>query len=121
MARERAQRSALLDFLRGVMHLDPVLRWTPRQAAAHPFITGAPFTQVRRGDFQTKHVLLSNQTRFTFKPNTNELEDCVYPRAYTALAHSPAKRIHPRLFVKKSFLTRSTGAKRLVARLIRDR
>ena len=40
---EAAQRAALLDFLKGVMALDPARRWTPRQAAAHPFVTGAPF------------------------------------------------------------------------------
>jgi len=40
--REAAQRVALLDWLQGCLELDPAARWTPLQAAAHPFITGAP-------------------------------------------------------------------------------
>lgn len=48
LARERQQRAAFLDFLLGVLQLDPSTRWTPRQAAQHPFITNAPFT----GPFQ---------------------------------------------------------------------
>ena len=40
MGRERLRRSAFTDFLLGVLDLDPTSRWTPRQAAQHPFITG---------------------------------------------------------------------------------
>ena len=43
VVRERAARAALLDWMQGVMALDPAARWTPAQAAAHPFITGAPW------------------------------------------------------------------------------
>jgi hypothetical protein len=41
-AREAGQRVALLDWLQGCLAIDPAARWTPAQAAAHPFITGAP-------------------------------------------------------------------------------
>ena len=41
---ERQQREVLLDFLLGVLDLDPDSRWTPSQALQHPFITQAPFT-----------------------------------------------------------------------------
>lgn len=44
---EQERRVALLDFLRGVMQLDPSARWTPRQAAQHPFVTGVPFDVAR--------------------------------------------------------------------------
>lgn len=37
-------RSAFLDFLAGVLDLDPAERWTPRQALLHPFITGEAWT-----------------------------------------------------------------------------
>jgi dual specificity protein kinase YAK1 len=43
VSRERTARAALLDWLQGVMCLDATARWTPAQAAAHPFITGAPW------------------------------------------------------------------------------
>lgn len=40
VAREKQQRQAFVDFLLGVLDLDPASRWTPRQAMQHPFITG---------------------------------------------------------------------------------
>ncbi len=36
-------RRALAHFLGGLLQLDPMERWTPQQAARHPFITGEPF------------------------------------------------------------------------------
>ena len=33
-----------LDFLKGLFSLNPLLRWTAKQAACHPFITNAVFT-----------------------------------------------------------------------------
>jgi serine/threonine protein kinase len=47
VAQERSLREALVDFLLGVLDLDPQSRWTPRQALQHPFITGGIF-QVRQ-------------------------------------------------------------------------
>ncbi|KAJ2380762.1 hypothetical protein GGI05_006201, partial [Coemansia sp. RSA 2603] len=41
--REYQLRIALIDFLRGLLHLDPDKRWSPQQAIMHPFITGEPF------------------------------------------------------------------------------
>ncbi|KAL6773771.1 YAK1 [Auxenochlorella protothecoides x Auxenochlorella symbiontica] len=38
--RESVSRAAFLDLLRGVLEPDPARRWTPRQAARHPFLTG---------------------------------------------------------------------------------
>ncbi|KAK9828210.1 hypothetical protein WJX74_003592 [Apatococcus lobatus] len=46
--REKRLREAFLDFLLGVLDLNPVTRWSPRQAQQHPFVTGTPFT----GPFQ---------------------------------------------------------------------
>jgi dual specificity protein kinase YAK1 len=39
----KQDRAALLDLLEGCLRADPTERWTPDQAAAHPFITEAPF------------------------------------------------------------------------------
>ena len=47
-ARERRFRESFTDFLLGLLELDPAVRWTPRQALRHPFITGEPF----HGPFQ---------------------------------------------------------------------
>ncbi|KAK9836015.1 hypothetical protein WJX81_006394 [Elliptochloris bilobata] len=42
--RERERRQAFLDFLLGVLDLDPRTRWSPRQAAQHPFVINKRFT-----------------------------------------------------------------------------
>ncbi|ODQ68188.1 kinase-like protein, partial [Nadsonia fulvescens var. elongata DSM 6958] len=36
---EMRNRQALLDFLKGLLNYNPFERWTPQQAAQHPFIT----------------------------------------------------------------------------------
>ncbi|KAI9285208.1 kinase-like domain-containing protein [Umbelopsis sp. AD052] len=41
--REKQNRLALIDFLQGVLKLDPIVRWSPQQAKNHPFITGERF------------------------------------------------------------------------------
>jgi serine/threonine protein kinase len=41
---EQARRQCFLDFVRGMLVIDPLLRWTPWQALQHPFMTGLPFT-----------------------------------------------------------------------------
>nr|BAD93822.1 protein kinase-like [Arabidopsis thaliana]BAD93839.1 protein kinase-like [Arabidopsis thaliana] len=44
VVKETQIRLALIDFLKGLMEFDPAKRWSPFQAAKHPFITGEPFT-----------------------------------------------------------------------------
>lgn len=41
---EHTRRQCFLDFLRGVLVIDPLQRWTPWQALQHPFMTGLPST-----------------------------------------------------------------------------
>lgn len=38
-------RVAFIDFVQGLLHLDPALRWTPQQARLHPFVLGEPLLQ----------------------------------------------------------------------------
>jgi dual specificity protein kinase YAK1 len=49
-----AHRRAFVDFVEGLLNLDPIQRWSPQQAAKHPFITGEKFT----GPFQVSRSLL---------------------------------------------------------------
>lgn len=42
---DQQTRRALVDFLQGLLQLNPLNRWTPMQARYHPFITGEPFTE----------------------------------------------------------------------------
>ncbi|KAI5061496.1 hypothetical protein GOP47_0024001 [Adiantum capillus-veneris] len=46
--RESSRRLVFVDFLKGLVDMDPLKRWTPNQAEQHPFLTEAPFT----GPFQ---------------------------------------------------------------------
>lgn len=48
MERESNRRFVFIHFLKGLVNFDPSKRWTPRQAAQHPFVTEEPFT----GSFQ---------------------------------------------------------------------
>ncbi|KAJ3026858.1 UNVERIFIED_CONTAM: dual specificity protein kinase yak1 [Siphonaria sp. JEL0065] len=41
--KEIANRKCLLDFLGGLLKLNPLERWSPQQAKMHPFVTGEPF------------------------------------------------------------------------------
>jgi len=43
MVAEMNNRAAFIDFCQGLLHLDPMKRWTPAQAKLHPFITGEKF------------------------------------------------------------------------------
>lgn len=49
---EKQNRLALIDFLQGVLKLDPIVRWSPQQAKNHPFITGERFV----GPYQPDHI-----------------------------------------------------------------
>ena len=42
---EMNNRVAFIDFVQGLLHLDPALRWSPQQARMHPFVLGEPLTQ----------------------------------------------------------------------------
>ncbi|ORY33518.1 kinase-like domain-containing protein [Naematelia encephala] len=42
--KEMANRRAFVDFVEGLINMDPLQRWTPAQAAKHPYITGEKFT-----------------------------------------------------------------------------
>ncbi len=41
---EMEGRRCFLDFVRGLLNLNPIERWSPFQVAMHPFLTGKPFT-----------------------------------------------------------------------------
>lgn len=41
---EMLDRDCLTHFLTGILHLNPLERWTPQQASMHPFVTQQPFT-----------------------------------------------------------------------------
>jgi dual specificity protein kinase YAK1 len=58
---ESARRESFTDFLLGLLTVDPVSRWTPRQAQMHPFIIGSTYT----GPFQPIPDPLTSPTHAT--------------------------------------------------------
>ncbi len=40
---EMSNRKCLAHFLKGVLEIDPLKRWTPQEACLHPFVTDKPF------------------------------------------------------------------------------
>lgn len=42
---EMNNRAAFIDFVQGLLNMDPIQRWTPQQARLHPFITGEKWTK----------------------------------------------------------------------------
>ncbi|KAH8918238.1 kinase-like protein [Atractiella rhizophila] len=40
--KEMNNRKSFIDFVQGLLHLDPHQRWTPQQARNHPFVLGEP-------------------------------------------------------------------------------
>lgn len=44
MKTEMNNRIAFIDFVRGLLNINPLERWSPQQAKLHPFITQAKFT-----------------------------------------------------------------------------
>jgi len=45
IATELNNRVAFIDFVRGLLQINPLERWSPQQAKLHPFITQQKFTQ----------------------------------------------------------------------------
>ncbi|GAA0149160.1 protein modifying enzyme [Lithospermum erythrorhizon] len=61
-------RLALIDFLRGLVEFDPQKRWSPLQAAKHPFLTGEPFTCPYSPAPETPRVRVSHNVRVEHNP-----------------------------------------------------
>jgi dual specificity protein kinase YAK1 len=40
---EMSLRASFIDFVTGLLNMDPIKRWSPQQAKMHPFITGEKF------------------------------------------------------------------------------
>lgn len=57
---ERHYRTAMNDFLRGLIHFDPEKRWSPLQASKHPFVTGEPFTGPFKPMAETRRMPVQN-------------------------------------------------------------
>nr|OQO25927.1 hypothetical protein B0A51_10393 [Rachicladosporium sp. CCFEE 5018] len=57
--REMANREAFIDFVHGLLNINPLERWSPQQARTHPFITQQKYT----GAFQPQMNLKVSTSR----------------------------------------------------------
>ena len=112
---EKQYRLALIDFLQGVLKLDPIVRWSPQQAKNHPFITGERFTGPYQPDkFRRAHVahptansppMPSNLIMPTIaaQPSTTSLEGPILPITQPVMSNAriqetfaPTQKLRPR-------------------------
>ncbi|BEI94681.1 uncharacterized protein CcaverHIS019_0702620 [Cutaneotrichosporon cavernicola] len=92
--REMAQRRAFMNFVEGLLNLDPIKRWSPQQASKHPFITGEKYT----GPFEPPTAPAKRSTGSSTAPATATTEASAVPatpsstssKKYGGLVQSPA-------------------------------
>lgn len=65
--KEMSNRESFLDFVKGLLNMNPFERWTPHQAAMHPFITEKKYT----GPFVSNLAMKNYGERPSPNPNTN--------------------------------------------------
>ena len=53
-----ANREAFIDFVTGLLNINPLERWSPQQARTHPFITQQKYT----GPFQPQMNLKAHES-----------------------------------------------------------
>ncbi|ORX47222.1 kinase-like protein [Hesseltinella vesiculosa] len=76
------RRHALIDFLYGLLELNPLKRWTPQQARYHPFVTGEPFVE----PYDPNQLRLSSVSTLTSQqhPHRSSItDDTLVPSAST--------------------------------------
>ncbi|KAG0168819.1 dual specificity protein kinase yak1 [Apophysomyces sp. BC1034] len=60
--RDLQTRHALIDFLKGLLELNPLKRWSPQEARYHPFVTGEIFTEPYKPELHMKLAMTRADT-----------------------------------------------------------
>ncbi|KAG1225672.1 hypothetical protein G6F35_003290 [Rhizopus arrhizus] len=106
MDKEKQSRLAFIDFLQGLLKLNPIERWSPQQAKQHPFITGQRFDypfqppfiprkqQLPMPSFQSKQ-----HTPVVYHPSNNNapqstFSDTYLSSTYPRLSEQPVMNHH---------------------------
>ncbi|KAH9315913.1 hypothetical protein KI387_024540 [Taxus chinensis] len=97
LAKENQIRLSFVDFLRGLVHFDPVKRWTPRQAAQHPFVTEEPFSGPYRPFPEAPHMHVFHEIMVDVNPGSSRWSHTsLIPQVVNTNASSP--QYHPTKF-----------------------
>ncbi|CAO1618048.1 unnamed protein product [Sympodiomycopsis kandeliae] len=59
--KEMANRASFVDFVSGLLNMDPHERWNPQQSKLHPFITGEKFTKAFKPPRLSPDLLMSGR------------------------------------------------------------
>lgn len=86
LERESQNRLSFIDFVSGLLNMNPLERWTPQQAKLHPFVQNKEFT----GPFvpQQGHLQAYSSSPH---PGSSRSKDPVQERQYGGLPATPAR------------------------------
>jgi hypothetical protein len=98
--REMYNRQSFLDFLKGLLNMNPLERWSPLQAIQHPFITGENFTAPYVPSEKAKYPMMAgNSENGPVKKDSKSLISMFHnrrPRANT-ISSSKVQNVPPQL------------------------
>ncbi|KAJ9476275.1 Dual specificity protein kinase YAK1 [Pseudozyma hubeiensis] len=70
--KEMANRSSFIDFVTGLLNMNPHERWTPQQAKLHPFITGEKFVKPFRPPLVPTGASITSASSSSSRPKTSD-------------------------------------------------
>lgn len=70
--KEMANRASFVDFVSGLLNMDPHERWTPQQAKLHPFITGEKFSKPFKPPRFSPEIRTQNASAARVDPNKHQ-------------------------------------------------
>nr|CDI53065.1 related to YAK1-ser/thr protein kinase [Melanopsichium pennsylvanicum 4] len=73
--KEMANRSSFIDFVTGLLNMNPHERWTPQQAKLHPFITGEKFTKPFRPPLMPSAASVSSSSKVKASSSSSNSSD----------------------------------------------
>jgi hypothetical protein len=88
---EKLNRLAFIDFLEGLLNLNPIERWSPQQAKQHPFITGEKFIRPFRPPFilpKQTHVIPQQPSPSTSSSTSHFGRPQTYSDSFLSPAYS---------------------------------
>jgi hypothetical protein len=74
LEKEIRSREEFIDFALGLLHLNPLERWSPQQARMHPFITGQPWNGPFRPPTEFRPKVSSDKPRESRRPRATTID-----------------------------------------------
>lgn len=100
-------RLAFIDFVKGLLNLDPETRWSPQQARLHPFVLGEqllqPFVPPPLLKSGAKHATSSSSSGMPSSPNPSTSAAADPKRPYGGLPPAPQRSAPARTYDAKAY------------------